>query len=132
MKKHFLIFFLFVSVLGFSQDKQVEVPQIVVKIGLGETVTFKKATVKFLKVVEDSRCPADVNCIWEGQAIVLVEVTEIGKESRQVELFYGKKMYNVILSSEGYSLKGMSLTPYPPSANKGKMDYALLVSEEEN
>jgi len=132
MKKHLLIIFLFVTAIGFSQDKPVEVPKILVKIAVGETITFKKAAVKFLKVVEDSRCPADVNCIWEGQAIVLVEVTEIGKESRQVELFYGKKMYNVILSSKGYSIKGMSLTPYPPSANSGKMDYELLVSEEEN
>ncbi len=60
MKKHLLIFFLFVTAIGFSQDKPVEAPIIFVKIPLGETVTFKKATVKFLKVVEDSRCPADV------------------------------------------------------------------------
>ena len=113
MKKHLLIFFLFVSVLGFSQDKQVEVPQILVKIGLGETITFKKAKVKFLKVV------------W-------VAVTEAGKEMQQVELLYGKRINKLIFSSEGYSLKGMSLTPYPPSANSGKMDYVLLVSEQVN
>ena len=132
MKKYLLIFFLFVTAIGFSQDKPVEVPKILVKIAVGETVTFKKAAVKFLKVVEDSRCPADVNCIWEGQAVVLVEVSETGKEAQQVELLYGKKMNNIILSSGGYSLKGMSLTPYPTSNTIDKMDYALLVSEEGN
>jgi len=132
MKKLLLLFFLFVTAMGFSQDKPVEVPKILVKIPLGETVSFKKATIKFLKVVEDSRCPADVNCIWEGQAIVWVAVTETGKEMKQVELLYGKRINKSIFSSEGYSLKGMSLSPYPPSANIGKMDYVLLVSEEGN
>ncbi|MGK0296291.1 MAG: hypothetical protein ACI884_002468, partial [Ulvibacter sp.] len=120
------------TAIGFSQDKPVEVPKILVKIALGETVTFKKATVKFLKVVEDSRCPSDVNCIWEGQAIVLVEVAETGKETQQLELRYGKRINKRILSSEGYSLKGMSLSPYPSSTNIDKMDYVLLVSEEGN
>ena len=132
MKKHLLIFFLLTTVLGFSQDKPLETPKILVKIPLGETVAFKKATVKFLKVVEDSRCPTDVNCIWEGQATVLVEVTETGKETQQVELLYGKRINKRILSSEGYALKGMALNPYPPSANIGEMDYVLLVSEEGN
>ena len=91
MKKYLLILFLFTAAIGFSQDKPVEVPKILVKIALGETVTFKKATVKFLKVEEDSRCPSDVTCIWEGQAIVLAEVTESGKQAQQVELLYGKR-----------------------------------------
>ena len=132
MKKYLLILFLFTAAIGFSQDKPVEVPKILVKIALGETVTFKKATVKFLKVVEDSRCPSDVTCIWEGQAIVLAEVTESGKQAQQVELLYGKRKNKSLLSLEGYSLKGMSLSPYPSTDIIGKMDYSLLVSEEGN
>ena len=84
MKKLLLLSFLFISAIGFSQDKPVEVPKILVKVALGETVQFKKASVSFLKVLEDSRCPSDVTCIWEGQARVLVEVTETGKKSQQV------------------------------------------------
>jgi hypothetical protein len=132
MKKHLLIFLLCTAAIGYAQDKAIEVPKILVKIELGETVTFKKATVKFLKVVEDSRCPTDVNCIWEGQATVLVAVTETGKETQQVELLYGKRKNISLFSSEGYSLKGMSLNPYPSSAKDDKMEYFLLVSEEEN
>ena len=132
MKKHLLLFLLFTAAIGYSQDKPVEVPKILVKIGLGETVTFKKATVTFLKVVEDSRCPLDVNCIWEGQATVLVEVIETGKEPKQVELLYGKRKNEQVFSSEGYSLKGISLSPYPSSTTSDKMDYVLLVSEEES
>ena len=132
MKKHLLLFFLCITAIGYSQDQPVEVPKIAVKIELGKTVTFKKATVTFLKVVEDSRCPLDVNCIWEGQATVLVEVTETGKEAQQVELLYGKRKNELMFSSDGYSLKGISLSPYPSSTTSDKMDYVLLVSEEES
>ena len=130
MKNLLLLSFLFISAIGFSQDKPVEVPKIMVKISLGETVQFKKASVKFLKVMEDSRCPSDVTCIWEGQARVLVEVTETGKQPQQVELLYGKRINKALYASEGYSLEGISLSPYPTSESVGNMEYKLLVSEE--
>jgi hypothetical protein len=132
MKKHLLLFFLFTATIGYSQEKPIEVPKIIVKIAIGETATFKKAIVKFLKVVEDSRCPADVNCIWEGQATVLVEVTEVGKETTQVELGFGKIKNVSLFSSEGYSLEGISLNPYPSANTSEKIEYSLLVSEEDN
>ena len=83
-------------------------------------------------MAEDSRCPLDTTCIWEGQAVVLVGVTETGKETEQVALRFGKIKNQSVFSSEGYSLKGMSLSPYPGSVNKDILDYVLLVSEEGN
>jgi hypothetical protein len=39
----------------------------------------------FDRVSEDSRCPADVNCIWEGDAVVLLKVkADAEEESREV------------------------------------------------
>ena len=132
MKEILLLSFLFISAIGFSQDKPIEVPKILVKVALGKTVQFKKASVKFLNVLEDSRCPLDVTCIWEGQAKVLVEVIETGKEPQQVELLYGKRINKDIFASEGYTLKGIALSPYPSSDIIGKMNYSILVSEEGN
>ncbi|MEN9810479.1 MAG: hypothetical protein RLZZ488_2046 [Pseudomonadota bacterium] len=47
-------------------------------IALGKTAEFdvdgKKVSVSFVKVLEDSRCPKDVVCIWEGQARLQFEV----------------------------------------------------------
>jgi hypothetical protein len=131
MKKSFLLVFLLVSALGFSQDEPVEVPMIVTKVPLGEMVQFENATVKFIKVIEDSRCPKDVTCIWAGQAKVLVEVIENGKASKEVELLFDGKKINMLSTSEGYALRGMSLSPYPVSETVGKMDYVLLISEGE-
>ena len=130
MKKTLFLVFVFISTIVFSQDQPVDVPQIGVKIPLGETIHFKDVVVKFLEVVEDSRCPKYTNCIWAGQAIVLVEVTEKGKASEKVTITFDGKQDTTILSSEKLMLKGMSLTPYPEAEDNGERAYALVVSEE--
>lgn len=130
MKKSLLLVLLFVSTVGFSQDQPIDVPMILVKVPLGETVQFENASIKFIKVLEDSRCPKDVNCIWAGQARLLVEVTEKGKASREMELLFGGSSSNEICSAEGLTLTGMSLNPYPISEDNGVRDYSLLVSQE--
>ena len=131
--KKLLFLLLLVSGIGFSQDKPIEVPKIMVKIPLGETVHFENASVKFIKVLEDSRCPKDVTCVWAGQAKLLVEVTETGKNPVQMELLFGgRQKKNILCSMNGYNLKGISVSPYPVSDDNGNRDYALLVSEEWN
>ena len=44
------------------------------------------ATVTFVEKTEDSRCPANVVCIWEGQATILLEVTRSGQGSVSFEM----------------------------------------------
>lgn len=48
-------------------------------IALGNSAEFevdgKKVSVTFVKVLEDSRCPKDVVCIWEGQARLQFDVS---------------------------------------------------------
>jgi hypothetical protein len=131
MKKSIFLVFLFISTLGFSQEQPIDVPMILAKVPLGKTVQFKNASVKFIKVLEDSRCPKDVTCVWAGQAKLLVEVTEKGKSTKEMELLFGGSSKNVLCSEEGYQLTGMSLSPYPVSDDNGVRDYVLLVSEEQ-
>ncbi len=131
MEKALFLLFTIVSTLGFSQDKPIEVPMILTKVPIGEAVQFENATVKFIKVLEDSRCPKEVTCIWAGQARLLVEVSEKGKDSKEMELLLNGKTDNILCSLEGYQLKGMSLSPYPISDNEGEMEYVLLISEGE-
>ena len=42
--------------------------------------------VTFVRVVEDSRCPQDVDCVWSGQATVLVRLEKAGRKLGDVEL----------------------------------------------
>lgn len=46
---------------------------------MGEPVAVGSATVTFLELLEDSRCPADVMCVWEGELKVLVAWEEGGQ-----------------------------------------------------
>lgn len=49
-------------------------------IALGETVTFESfgASVTYLALLSDSRCPTGVTCVWEGDAEVEVRVATSG------------------------------------------------------
>ena len=48
----------------------------------GQTATVKDAQVRvtFERVSEDSRCPTDVTCIWEGDATVVLRIKETADE----------------------------------------------------
>ena len=50
----------------------------------GESVTIESTDliVSFEKVTEDSRCPADVTCVWAGDAVVVLRVGEASLELR--------------------------------------------------
>ncbi len=43
-------------------------------------MTAEKISVTFQEVLEDSRCPVDVTCIWAGLAKVSLQVTVSGHE----------------------------------------------------
>lgn len=129
MKKYIFLLLVLITANAIAQEQKVEVPTIAIKIPLGETVVIKGVSLKFLKVIEDSRCPKDVTCVWAGQAKVLVEVNSTGKESNQVELLFGGRSDNTLYASEETLLKGISLSPYPTSDTVGNMSYVLLVSE---
>ena len=45
---------------------------------LGEIATLEGVTVKPLDVVEDSRCPALVRCVWAGRVRISAEVSGTG------------------------------------------------------
>jgi hypothetical protein len=57
-------------------------------LGLGATAKVVEANllVTFVDVVEDSRCPVDVTCVWAGNLKVLVKLQEVGRTAQQVEL----------------------------------------------
>ncbi|MFT3729105.1 MAG: hypothetical protein QM759_14885 [Terricaulis sp.] len=53
----------------------------VVAVGLGETADLGGGlTVKPLEVLEDSRCPQDVTCVWGGRLRLRAEVSGAAQE----------------------------------------------------
>lgn len=73
--------------------------------------------IRFDEVIEDSRCPRDVTCIWAGRVTCTVELTHVGSSYRMALTEpgltdeYSKEMY------EGYELT-FHVTPYPEAGKK--------------
>lgn len=55
-----------------------------VRAGRAVTLGGENLRLRFASVAEDSRCPEGVNCVWAGNAVVLVEVSAKGGRGRKV------------------------------------------------
>ncbi len=93
----------------------------------GETVAVKGAgaTVHFVDVIEDSRCPRDVACIWAGQVKVRLEIRGHAR-SASVELLAGG-------SSSTGGLRVTLLDVAPPPARDRKIapqEYRVTLKAE--
>jgi hypothetical protein len=90
--------------------------------------------IKFISVKEDSRCPADVKCVWAGNAAVRLEVSTRGRGSRTLTLNTNNSSSSVDENQyRGYKLKLVELSPYPRSDRKiapGDYVATLLVSKD--
>ena len=120
MRNSFLILFLFCSSLNFAQEGPLGIPKIVVKIPLNETIHLNNVSIKFVEVLEDSRCPTYITCVWAGRARVLVELRANNKESFQKVLLFGEILTgetknNVLFISEENIVSGIDLFPLPTS-----------------
>ena len=133
MKNSLFVLFVLMTSVVFSQEVPFESPKIAIKIPLGVSITLDNHAIKFIEVLEDSRCPKNTTCVWEGRARVLVEVSEKGKESYQKTLIFGKTLEGeskdkVLFSFKDSKVVGMMLNPYPNSEEAIKGDtYVLLI-----
>lgn len=83
---------------------------------------------KFIEVSEDSRCPKDVTCIWEGRVTAVVEISTDGS-SQQLELSQpGLTDAPARETYMGYELT-YKVEPYPEQAAVQIMadEYRLLL-----
>jgi hypothetical protein len=68
--------------------------------------------VKFVEMVEDSRCPTDTDCVWAGNAKIKIRVTRNGR-SKVLEL--NSNLQPKTASFAGYIFRLIGLTPEPRS-----------------
>jgi len=66
--------------------------------------------IKFVEMVEDSRCPEGTSCIWAGNAKVKIEIRGHGSV-RTFEL--NSMTQPAVVNYSGYEIKLTSLTPKP-------------------
>ena len=107
------------------------------KIRVGRTVTFKGESLRlrFVRVPEDSRCPTNVDCIWAGNAEVLIEASAGGARGKRVLALNTNASQGRAGEVEyrRYTVKLVGLSPYPQSTRKirpGEYIATLLVVKD--
>jgi hypothetical protein len=72
-------------------------------------------TISIDSVLNDSRCPSDVVCIWEGNAAVRFLFANNGKETKFVLNTHGGDNFRSDTIIDKYSIQLVNLKPYPIS-----------------
>jgi len=123
----------FFSIFGQSNSKTVDLGK-EFTVNFNGTVDVKGENLKiqFLDVTEDSRCPQDVQCIWAGQAKIVLSIHKNNQKNLGNYEFLIQAGNSPMQKIEGYLVKIVKLEPYPVSTkNIEKNDYkaTLIVSK---
>ena len=86
-----------------------------VSIRLGQTVQLDggRLELTFDTRASDSRCPIDVVCVWQGDAVMQLSARIAGGERRAVELHSGREPTSATV--ERYTIAYVGLVPHPGS-----------------
>ena len=105
------------------------------KFGQEALIENESLQIRFLNVTEDSRCPSGVQCIWEGQATVVVQAIK-GEIVRNVSLtIRGEGKDGSDKEFDGYEIKLVNLAPYPEAGSgiaPSSYTATLIVSKEDD
>lgn len=130
MKYFILIFSLLLSAGAAAQDIGV-VSSILQE---GEILNFENRAIKFKKVISDSRCPQDVTCIWEGEALVSIEIYENDRciEEKIIVATSANIPLKFNSGKGNFSIEQISLSPLP-SVKRGGIsnEYKLHIKLRE-
>ena len=83
-----------------------------VEVQIAHEKTFNGVKIRFIDLLDDSRCPKGTTCVWAGNARISVQVSKNGKK-KVVELNSTRGPQAVVF--EGYEFKLVKLIPEPAS-----------------
>ena len=115
MKNSILILTLFLSISIIAQKKDT----ILKSVTFSQKLVKKKGTQLVLrKVINDSRCPEGVNCIWAGECEILIAIYRNQKLISEETLLLSPKLYkeNISWFSKYYpmlKITEINVLPYP-------------------
>jgi hypothetical protein len=87
--------------------------------GTETAVGSEGLSLRFDAVLEDSRCPTEVDCFWSGQAIIVIMATEAGQEPVKLESNTNPAPDQTVdeLPAFGYTVRLIQLDPYPQTTD---------------
>jgi hypothetical protein len=95
-------------------------------------IESKDIRIKFLNVIEDSRCPYGVKCVWEGQVKILLGIVEKGQILADLTLINRAGHEDLSVKDlNGYSIRLLKVFPYPETGKKIEIeDYIIILLVE--
>ena len=96
-----------------------------VQLGRSATLDAGRLVVTFVARLSDSRCPANVVCVWMGDAAVRI-AARAGRISVEHDLHTGIEPHS--LSVDRYVVTVIGLTPYPGTDEQGTPTVGLRVT----
>lgn len=110
MKELIYCFFIFALLISCKSSTTANQPKLGenFKVKLGETkaIQGEAVSITFSRVLEDSRCPKDVACVWAGNAEIVIQWNN---EDIHLNTYLDPKKVTI----SGYRIKLISLDPYP-------------------
>ena len=100
-------------------------------IGLGQSATADggRLEVRFDARVSDSRCPANVVCVWQGDANVRIITRVAGGAQVKSELHTALEPKKVVV--DRYTISMVGMTPYPGTGRDSQTPVLIVrVSSE--
>lgn len=104
-----------------------------IELDAGHEFKLGQTSVRFLRVISDSRCPRKVTCIWEGEAKILLGIRKNGKYFEKEVVVSGSG--TAFMLSEDLQMQVSYLWPYPEtgvgiSPGEYRLSFAAIFSEE--
>ena len=98
-----------------------------VGLRLDRTITADGLQIRWLHV-NDSRCPIGVECFWEGQVTVTLEVRSGSLAAEKVELLLRAGMNNNEATINGNVVSLLGVEPYPRSGHgTARSEYSATI-----
>jgi hypothetical protein len=107
--------FIVTLLVGIFLTADAKTGEVKLRVTQEKTAPGTAIKIKFLSVVEDSRCPEGVNCIWAGVAKIKIQLRKTGKPAKEFEL--NTNQMDKSITFEGHQIKLVTLTPYPKSGS---------------
>lgn len=103
---------------GTDENQTFELP-----IGETRLLDEERLAINFARVLEDSRCPSDAQCVTAGNAMVGLILHERGEATRMVQLNTHTEPRRV--SHEGYVITVVDLRPHPTTGTPNPENYVV-------
>ena len=90
---------------------------------------FPDGTILSIKEINDSRCPANVNCIWAGNVVVSLNLTKGSNTNQDFSLTFGPGEGGTIYTYGGFNIKIIKVLPNKGSTSEvlEKKDYIFTI-----